>query len=584
MYEPRPQTALIIVGEKEFANCHPVWGTGGWLSADEREALDWLTLCRLMGWQVTAISQAELSNEILEKNEIQWIIFADAPGKIENRTLELLERPLHDKSIAFLCRIDEESPLISSWAKVRYTFKAISGTRISGHCGGEQISWNLKHSLSAQSLQPGDEEQTLLRLDGTGVAVQKQVGKGKIVLMGFHPSAIRDSDAAATSVLIQLISHAPSTPTAWYSWQNTLVLRMDDPGSSETVHHSIYANNKLGHNEWKAIADQLSQRDATLSIGYVAGWVDNGDPTSGTLTVDGALVERVPGKIHDSPQVQFISQDASGCNKHCNYEEEYQSILQLQASGLASVEMHGYTHIHPDKKAWLAASDRYDNERWYREFGRDAVAYYQQANAPSVLSTAKQTLRRYFNSTPSTLICPGEVFTNAVLVDALNEDLMLVSSYYLAIRDAGKFCWAQHICAPYLNQSDSDWFDTDLPVVGYFHDFDISINGVSWFQQCLDDWQAAGAQTIMDFGELNARLCHRLAIQEKDGEVTLTISSNAEFPLRREVDIFLYFPEGKIPRMAKVNYDNRVFDAVITPLSRDTGKITVSPTVGTKIA
>ncbi len=584
MIEPRSQTVLIIVGENEFANSHPVWGTGGWLPAEEREALDWLTLCRFMGWQVTAVSQAEFTPEILEQNKIRWIIFADAPRNIENRTLDLLKRSLHDKSIVFLCRIDRESSLISSWANIRCTSTAISGTRITWHGGGEKISWNLKHGISAQSLQPGANEQTLLRLSGASVAIQKQVGRSKIVLMGFHPSAIRDSDAAATSVLIQLISHAPCTPTAWYSWHNTLVLRMDDPGSSETVHHSIYANNKLGHKEWKAIGAQLSQRNAALSIGYVAGWVDNGDPTSGTLRVNGTLVERVPGKIHDSPQVQFISQEANGSNKHCNYEEEYQSILQLQVSRLASVEMHGYTHIHPDIKAWLAASDRYENERWYREFGKDAVAYYQHTNAPSPLSSARQTLRRYFNSNPTTLICPGEVFTNAVLVDALNEGLMLVSSYYLAIRDAGKFCWAQHICAPYLNQSNADWFDANLPVVGYFHDFDISINGISWFQQCLDDWQEAGAKTIIDLGELNARLCHQIAIQEKSGEVTLTISSNAEFPMHRDVDIFLYLPVGKIPRMAKVNYDDKVFDTVITPLSRDTGKITVSPIVETKIA
>jgi hypothetical protein len=44
-------TVTLIVSETERPTGR-VWGTGGWTQPKDREALDWLTLARLLGWDV----------------------------------------------------------------------------------------------------------------------------------------------------------------------------------------------------------------------------------------------------------------------------------------------------------------------------------------------------------------------------------------------------------------------------------------------------------------------------------------------------------------------------------------------------
>jgi hypothetical protein len=44
---------LLVTSEVELPPAHRVWGTGGWLPPEQREALDWLTLLRFLGWSVT---------------------------------------------------------------------------------------------------------------------------------------------------------------------------------------------------------------------------------------------------------------------------------------------------------------------------------------------------------------------------------------------------------------------------------------------------------------------------------------------------------------------------------------------------
>ena len=44
---------LLVTSETELPAAHRVWGTGGWLPPKQREALDWLTLARFLGWGVT---------------------------------------------------------------------------------------------------------------------------------------------------------------------------------------------------------------------------------------------------------------------------------------------------------------------------------------------------------------------------------------------------------------------------------------------------------------------------------------------------------------------------------------------------
>jgi hypothetical protein len=133
-------------------------------------------------------------------------------------------------------------------------------------------------------------------------------------------------------------------------------------------------------------------------------------------------------------------------------------------------------------------------------------------------------LKKFFGVIPTTLICPGDIYTNDVLLEVVKSPLLFVSSYYLSIKTAKQLCWAQHICAPYLNEADAKWFKSALPVVGYFHDFDISINGLDWFTDCLNNWEAAGAKYFVDFREVAGRLDRMMGIQKTERGCELNIS------------------------------------------------------------
>src|SRR4051794_3730231 len=65
---------LIVTSNDELAPSQSIWGTGGWMPPEHREALDWLTLSRFLGWDVT-IARRDLKFDI-ESSRIDRIVIA----------------------------------------------------------------------------------------------------------------------------------------------------------------------------------------------------------------------------------------------------------------------------------------------------------------------------------------------------------------------------------------------------------------------------------------------------------------------------------------------------------------------------
>ena len=53
---------------------------------------------------------------------------------------------------------------------------------------------------------------------------------GKVLFFSFHPSMARDTEPVFTALLKHLLIFESLSPVAWFDWENTLILRMDDPG------------------------------------------------------------------------------------------------------------------------------------------------------------------------------------------------------------------------------------------------------------------------------------------------------------------------------------------------------------------
>ena len=100
------------------------------------------------------------------------------------------------------------------------------------------------------------------------------------------------------------------------------------------------------------------------------------------------------------------------------------------------------------------------------------------------------------------------------------------------------------MCAPYLDQADKVWFASGLPVVGYFHDYEPSVEGIGWMAACLDGWEKAGARRFIDFRELAAALALRLEPREQSGTVILEVSKDGGVDLVRPFPVLVALPGG----------------------------------------
>ena len=377
--------------------------------------------------------------------------------------------------------------------------------------------------------------------------------------LGFHPSAARDIDGAVTSLLRHLLVWGSLEPIAWFDFEGTVILRMDDPGGAQNVYSRTFYYPKLDEAQWVAIASDLRQRQARLSMAYISGWVDDGDVERGVLRVDGQEPARMPGKVFPSPCVIYDDVAGHGPGTGHDYESEFHGIQTMRSSGLGDVELHGYTHMHPDRQAWLVSDDRYETwpaTPWYRELGEPAKAALAALPAeqhPLVLGMA--AFGDHFGIRPTTLIPPGDQWTNEVLEVALDLGLLLVDSYYLAIRDNDRFCWCTHVCAPYLDRPDAAWFDSGLPVVGYFHDYEPAVYGVQWMSHWLDRWQEVGARRFIDFRELAAAVGRRVDVDEGGGSLSLTTNSEYAPALVRPLSVNIRVPGAKVPARVSATID-----------------------------
>jgi hypothetical protein len=455
----------IIASREELPPEERIWGDGGWLMPEQREALDWLTLGLLLGWDpVILYAEDPLPADVLSSSRV--IVVAIPPHDLPEESRVVLQTVLDHQPVAVIARAAAPASPWESWASVSAT--------------------------------PWREENILW----------KQASAGKVFTLLFHPSEIRDASGEGTALLRRLLLTCSSIPVDWIDLSGVMVLRMDDPGGSQNVHCVSWCYPKLSGAQWDEIASDLRSRGAKMTIGYVAGWVDDGEEQRGRLWISGAESPRIPGAVHRAWEIRHQDLRGHAPGRVNDYQAEYLGIRGLVDAGVASVEVHGYTHMTPDRSAWLAASDRYENTQWFRELNTEHMSFV--AGLPACehpLAKGLSEIEHAFRRPPTTLICPGEAFTKPALEAALSMGFRIVGSYYLGIRWKGRLCWSTHVCSPYLDRPDAGWFSSGLPVIGYFHDKDAAEYGVSWFRQYLAQWEHCGARRFIDYATLAETLC-----------------------------------------------------------------------------
>lgn len=546
MVESPRAPVLLVSSEGELVDASRVWGTGGWVRPEQREALDWLTLARLLGWGVRVARSVSEVDAAKAAGCARWVIVAGEPDRLGEGFISLIASWLTTEPLLVVARAGGHGAF-ARLAGATHARGQLEGRQLRWTGAGPERRWECRERLQIDALTIPDGAVVAATLDEVPCIVTRSQGRGVIATLGFHPSRARDADGAATALLKCLLVCGSPAPVACLDLEGTMILRMDDPGGAQNVHYRNWLYPKLQAPDWAAIGVDLKRRGARMSIGYVPGWVDDGDSARGELRVAGRDVPRIPGAVHESPLVTYAESAAHGDGVRHDYGSEFRGIEALRAAGVADVELHGYTHMHPDTRAWAEAPDRYDRISWFRELGHPSRCSSSDPLSEHPLVRGAAALRRQFGVAPTTLIPPGDEWTDESLDVALDLGFQFVASYYLALRDSDRFCWATHVCAPYLDQPDGTWFSSGLPVVGYFHDREPATAGITWIGEWLDRWQAAGARRFMDFREVAAAVGRRLHLEPSDGALRLSIASDGAPRLVRPLPVSIWLPHGPVP-------------------------------------
>lgn len=275
-----------------------------------------------------------------------------------------------------------------------------------------------------------------------------------------------------------------------------VALRLDDPGASVKRHLEGWAHPDVEPSAWASLWAALGTA-GRVSVFCCPGWVAD----------DGSVVP---------------SRQASPA--------EWDAIDDGVRRGVADLECHGFTHLDPDIGAWTAAPDRHRAAEWYRELWPPRLH-----DEPSV-DAQRGVLARWQAAcgTGTAVVAPGEAWGVNTVVAAKRCGFRLFNSWGLCRLDAPVPTWTVGVGSPYLDQPDPGWFHAGLPVVGYWHDRDMALQGPRWAPDCLDAWRDCGARRFVAFADLARAYATEVDAALVDGEVRVARGPRG-WPLRVEV-------------------------------------------------
>src|SRR5262245_20926137 len=337
---------VVVTSDVSLPAASRVWGTGGWMHPGRREALDWVTLSALLGWQngVIRIEDGDLPPR--GAHGIRWLVVACDAADLTERMVDWIAQQAMTGPLLVVTRAGEPRTPIARFTGAALDPAVTTGQTLVWTGPGRERRWTSRRACQSHTLLATSDSETWATLDGKPCVSARRMGPSLAVTLGFHPSDIRDCGPAGTALIKNLLVFGAPGPVAWFDLEGTLVLRMDDPGGAQNVHSASWQYAKLRAEDWSAVASDLERLAGRLSVGYSAGWVDDGDASRGRLTVGGEDVAREPGRVHPSSLVVYAARAAHSPGCLSDYRSEFRGIQALRQKGLGDVEVHGFTHMH----------------------------------------------------------------------------------------------------------------------------------------------------------------------------------------------------------------------------------------------
>jgi hypothetical protein len=115
--------------------------------------------------------------------------------------------------------------------------------------------------------------------------------------------------------------------------------------------------------------------------------------------------------------------------------------------------------------------------------------------------------------------------------------------------------------------------------VGYFHDYDVGLEGVHWVSTWLDRWQDSGAQKFLDFRELAAAVSRTYSLEEHGREVRLMVRGERAPRLVRPLEVMIKVSKGKMPSQLSLSHDNKDVLLKVYSFDRSVGSVILPASV-----
>lgn len=343
-------------------------------------------------------------------------------------------------------------------------------------------------------------------MKGNPIAWSYQFGKGTNYYFGLHGDLFLDKFNEMHRLVRAAIEANSGYGMVSVDLENTIVLRLDDPGACSTD----YLNNRkiLEEGDWEKIGRILEDKRIPLSVMYTPGWVDDGDTECGTLVVDGKeKIEREAGVVYDSAQVKYTPLISK--NGVYDHSSEFRGLKKLVEKGFADVHSHGLTHLDPDYKRWSKAEDRNKDTQWYHEFyhvkdGRP-VKNEEQIEA---MSASGDKILNLFGVSPLAFTPSGHRHDAECDLLARDAGYLIFSADYTGILKKNILIrnWKIPSLFFYLKDPTLFAYKSGYPFIGVVHDYEIK-KGFEKFEDIIQQWCNNGVKRFISMRDLIASLC-----------------------------------------------------------------------------
>lgn len=343
--------------------------------------------------------------------------------------------------------------------------------------------------------------------------------------------------------------------------ENTMILRMDDPGSCERVYLKGYDTRILGKEDWHNILRLLKKNHAKLCIMYVPLWLDDANPKNGNLFIKGReITNRKEGMTYYSKDVIFIKRNGDNDNRTYDYHSEFLAIKEGIFMGCLDIESHGLTHVDTHVDRWYRARDRYKNLKWYHEFRHVHDNCDSRENEQSkLLKESAKAIKEVWDIIPTSVAPSGHEQSRNSERIAHDAGYKLFSSDYNTVIKNDMIIKNDKIKSVFFESTrvNSSITKAGYPIVGVFHDYEIVNRGLAWLDSGLNSWTKAGINRFMTFRELVGYLCSTIEACHKDNQIYLSVDisntggvsnqADSRYFYRHEMKIEVTLPEGKVP-------------------------------------